>query len=73
MRSRSVVSTSRLSREALMLYYAAVFFVLAILAGIFGFGGLAGTLSWAAQLLFVGFVVLTVVSAVVHTLRRATA
>lgn len=56
-----------------MLYYAAVFFVLAILAGIFGFGGLAGTLSWAAQLLFVGFVVLTVVSAVVHTLRRATA
>ena len=61
------------SLENPMLYYAAVFFVLAIVAALFGFGGVAGTLSWAAQILFVAFLALTIVSAAVHALRgRAT-
>lgn len=52
-----------------MLYYAAVFFLLAVVAAVFGFGGFAGAFSWAAQLFFIGFVVLTLLSAVVHVFR----
>ena len=41
-----------------MLSWAITFFLLAVVAAVFGFGGIAGTLSSAAQLLFVGFVIL---------------
>lgn len=41
-----------------MLDWALTFFVLAIVAGIFGFSGAAGTLAWGAQVLFVAFIVL---------------
>ena len=52
-----------------MLSYALTFFVLAIVAGILGFGGIAGTLAWGAKMLFVAFIVLTIVFAVLG--RRA--
>jgi len=45
-----------------MLSYAVTFFILAIVAAIFGFGGLAGTLSSIAQFLAVLFVILFVAS-----------
>lgn len=45
-----------------MLRYAVIFFVVAIIAAIFGFGGLAGTASGIAQILFVGFLILAVLS-----------
>lgn len=45
-----------------MLYYAAVFFVIAIIAAIFGFGGIAGASVGIAQLLFWVFVILFVLS-----------
>ncbi|MBY0354836.1 MAG: DUF1328 domain-containing protein, partial [Rickettsiales bacterium] len=41
-----------------MLSYAITFFILAIIAAIFGFGGLAGTLSSIAQFLAILFAVL---------------
>lgn len=47
-----------------MLSYAITFFLLAILAAVFGFGGLAGTLSSIAQFLTVMFVVLFIASLV---------
>jgi len=53
-----------------MLRWAAIFFVLALLAAVFGFGGLAGTFSWAAQVLFVAFVLLLVVSGVASAVRQ---
>lgn len=47
-----------------MLHWAITFFILAVIAGILGFGGVAGTLAWGAKVLFVAFIVLTVVFAV---------
>lgn len=48
-----------------MLNWALTFFVIAIIAGVLGFGGLAGTMAWGAKVLFVAFIVLTVIFAVV--------
>jgi uncharacterized membrane protein YtjA (UPF0391 family) len=45
-----------------MLYWAVVFFVIAIVAGLFGFGGIASASVGIAQFLFFIFVVLFVVS-----------
>jgi uncharacterized membrane protein YtjA (UPF0391 family) len=53
-----------------MLYYALVFFVLALVSAMMGFGFLAVTFAAVAKLLFVVFLVLFVVSLVMHTGRR---
>lgn len=45
-----------------MLHYAVVFFVIAIIAAIFGFGNIAGPASGIAQILFIGFLILAVLS-----------
>jgi uncharacterized membrane protein YtjA (UPF0391 family) len=45
-----------------MLTYAVVFFLVAIAAGILGFGVIAGTAASIAKLLFVVFLVLFIVS-----------
>jgi uncharacterized membrane protein YtjA (UPF0391 family) len=45
-----------------MLYWAVVFLVVAIIAGIFGFTGIAGTSIWIAKVLFFVFIILFVVS-----------
>jgi uncharacterized membrane protein YtjA (UPF0391 family) len=52
-----------------MLGWALTFFILAVLAGVFGFGGLAGTFAWAAELLFYAFIILLIVSVVVNLAR----
>jgi uncharacterized membrane protein YtjA (UPF0391 family) len=46
----------------IMLYWAAVFFVIALLAAFFGFGGLAAGAAGIAKILFFVFLVLAVVS-----------
>jgi len=51
-----------------MLYYALMFFVLALVAAVFGFGGIAAGAVSIAKLLFWGFVVLAIVTAVAHAL-----
>jgi uncharacterized membrane protein YtjA (UPF0391 family) len=48
--------------EEIMLYWAAVFFVIAILAGIFGFFGIMAGAASIAKILFFAFLVLAVVS-----------
>jgi len=45
-----------------MLRYAVLFFLIAIAAAVFGFGGIAGASAWIAQVLFVVFLILFVVS-----------
>lgn len=45
-----------------MLYYSIVFFIIALVAAVLGFGGLAGTMAGIAQVLFWIFVVLFVIS-----------
>jgi uncharacterized membrane protein YtjA (UPF0391 family) len=53
-----------------MLYYALVFFVVAIIAAVFGFGGIAAGAVEIAKILFFIFLVLFVVSLVVGLFRR---
>jgi uncharacterized membrane protein YtjA (UPF0391 family) len=54
-----------------MLYYAIVFAVLALLAGVLGFAALGGTLAWIAKALLLVFVVLFVVSLIFGGRHRA--
>jgi uncharacterized membrane protein YtjA (UPF0391 family) len=53
-----------------MLYWAAVFFVIAIVAAILGFGGLAAGASSIAQILFGIFLLVAIVSLVFGLRRR---
>jgi uncharacterized membrane protein YtjA (UPF0391 family) len=57
-------------KEILMLYYAALFFVIALVAALFGFGGIAAGAAEIAKILFFVFLVLFVVSLIAGTLRR---
>lgn len=52
-----------------MLNLAITFFILAVIAAVLGFGGIAGTLTGAAKLLFVGFIVLFVLSLIANMVR----
>ena len=45
-----------------MLHYAVVFFVIALIAALFGFGGIAASAVGIAKILFVVFLVLAVAS-----------
>ena len=45
-----------------MLSWSVMFLIIAIIAGIFGFGGVAGTATEFARILFVGFLVICVIS-----------
>ena len=45
-----------------MLHYTVVFFVIAIIAGIFGFGGIASGATEIAKILFFVFLAVTIVS-----------
>lgn len=51
-----------------MLYYAIVFFVIALIAAFFGFSGIASGAAGIGKLLFIGFMVLALVSVVVSLL-----
>jgi len=51
-----------LKKKEIMLYYTIVFLVVALIAGILGFGVVAGTAALIAKFCFVLFLVLFVVS-----------
>jgi uncharacterized membrane protein YtjA (UPF0391 family) len=50
------------TEDSIMLYWAAVFFIIALLAAVFGFGGIAASAAGVAKILFLVFLVLAVVS-----------
>jgi uncharacterized membrane protein YtjA (UPF0391 family) len=52
------------------LYWAAVFFVIAIIAALFGFGGIAAGAVEIAKILFFIFIVVFAVTLVLALLRR---
>ena len=54
-----------------MLHYAAVFFVIALIAAVFGFGGLAVGAASIAKILFFVFLIGAVVSFLLSVMRRA--
>lgn len=51
-----------------MLNYVIIFFILAVIASVFGFGGLAASFAEIARFIALIFVVLFVLSLVGHTL-----
>ena len=53
-----------------MLGWAVLFFIISIIAGIFGFGGVAEASASMAQILFYIFLILFVVSLVLGLARR---
>ena len=58
-------------QERVMLHWALVFLVVALIAAVFGFGGIASTAAGMAQILFVIALVLFVVSLLAGFLRRS--
>ncbi|MEZ4383274.1 MAG: DUF1328 family protein [Nannocystaceae bacterium] len=54
-----------------MLYYTVVFFVLALIAAALGFGGIAAGAASIAQILFVGFLIVALITGVAHIARGA--
>ena len=53
-----------------MLYLAAMFFIIALVAALFGFGGIAAGATEIAKVLFFVFLILFVISLVFGGLRR---
>jgi uncharacterized membrane protein YtjA (UPF0391 family) len=53
-----------------MLYWAAVFFVIALISAIFGFGGIAQASMGVAQILFFIFLILFIISLIVGVVGR---
>lgn len=53
-----------------MLRWAVIFFVVAIIAAVFGFGGIAGAATNIARILFFIFVILFAVSLIMRMIKR---
>jgi len=53
-----------------MLYWAAVFLIVALVAAVFGFGGIASASVGIAQLLFWVFALLFVVAVILSVFKR---
>lgn len=53
-----------------MLHYAIVFFVIALIAAVFGFGGIAASAVGIAKVLFVVFLIMAVVSFLMGVLKK---
>ncbi len=53
-----------------MLSWALTFLIVAIIAGVLGFGAISGTAAWIAKLLFVVFIVLFLLSLIMGGVRR---
>jgi uncharacterized membrane protein YtjA (UPF0391 family) len=56
--------------ESVVLYWALVFFIIAIVAGLLGFGGIAVAASSIAQTLFYIFLVIFLVTLIMGLMRR---
>ena len=56
--------------DSQMLYYALVYFVVALIAAVVGFGGIGAGVADIARMLFVLFLVMALVSLFVHLARR---
>jgi uncharacterized membrane protein YtjA (UPF0391 family) len=56
--------------EGFMLRYAAIFFVIAIIAAVFGFGGIAAGAAEIAKVLFFIFIVIFLVTLLMGVIRR---
>jgi uncharacterized membrane protein YtjA (UPF0391 family) len=66
---RHAVRRGRLTKqegEHIMLYWALLFLVIALIAGLLGFGGVASAATGIAKILFFVFIVIFVITLVSH-------
>lgn len=56
-------------KEVEMLYWAVIFFIVALISGIFGFSGIAAASAGIAQVLFYIFIIFFVITAVLHVAK----
>jgi uncharacterized membrane protein YtjA (UPF0391 family) len=63
-------SSAGADQESPMLHYAIVFLVIALIAAVFGFGGIAASAVGIAKVLFFVFVILAVLSFVFGLIRK---
>ncbi len=61
---------SRLIKGGMMLYWALMFLLIAVVAAVLGFGGIAVAAAGIAKILFFIFVVLFAVTLIAHLGRR---
>jgi len=66
----TALAIKRNIRRTAMLYYALVFFVIALVAALFGFGGIAAGAVGIAKILFYVFVVMAVATFIFGLIRR---
>jgi uncharacterized membrane protein YtjA (UPF0391 family) len=66
--SRSIIEF--LYRRSVMLYYAIVFFVIALVAALFGFGGIAAGAAGIAKILFFAFLIIAIVTFLMSLARK---
>gem|GEM_PF-29026 len=67
----TALSLSRPTQGGPMLHYAVVFFVIALIAAVFGFGGIAAGAAQIAKILFFIFIIIAAVTFVMSLLRRS--
>ncbi len=53
-----------------MLHYAAIFFIIALIAAVFGFGGIAAGAVEIAKILFFIFLAITIITLVIGAIKR---
>ena len=53
-----------------MLYYAVVFFIIALIAALFGFGGIAASAAGIGKIVFVDFLIVALVTFLLSLARR---
>lgn len=58
------------NRRDFMLHYAVVFFVIALIAALLGFTGIASSAAGIAQILFVVFLILAIGSFLINAIRK---
>lgn len=64
LRRRAILLANQPTKKGkfIMLSWAITFLIIALIAAVLGFGGIAGTAAWIAQVLFVVFLILFLVS-----------
>ena len=67
---RRYVPVTAVIQEGSMLRYAIIFFIIAIIAAVFGFGGIAAGAAEIAKILFYIFVVIFLVTLLLGVVRR---
>lgn len=55
-----------------LLKWTLIFFILALIAGVLGFGGIAGAAAGIAKILFFGFVIFAAVMLVLNLMNKST-